>query len=60
MSSEDFANYMLENAGIAILPGSCFGQQGEGFVRIVYASSREKIKEALCRLENACNKIRVN
>jgi aspartate aminotransferase len=60
MSSEDFANYMLENAGIAILPGSCFGQQGEGFVRIVYASSREKIKEALSRLENACKKLRVN
>jgi aspartate/methionine/tyrosine aminotransferase len=58
MNSEDFADYMLENAGIAILPGSCFGQQGEGFVRIVYASSREKIKEALSRLENACKKLR--
>ncbi len=60
MSSEDFANHMLENAGIAILPGSCFGQQGEGFVRIVYASSREKIQEALSRLENACMKLRAN
>lgn len=60
MTSEDFASYMLENAGIAILPGSCFGQQGEGFVRIVYASSREKIKDALSRLENACKKLRVN
>jgi len=60
MSSDDFANYMLENAGIAILPGSCFGKNGEGFVRIVYASSREKIKEALSRLEDACKKLREN
>lgn len=57
MSSVEFADYMLEHAGIAILPGSCFGNQGEGFVRIVYASSREKIEEALQRLQVACKKL---
>lgn len=57
MSSEEFCDYMLEKAGIAILPGSCFGSQGEGFVRIVYASSRENITEALKRLTSACNSI---
>jgi aspartate/methionine/tyrosine aminotransferase len=57
MSSEMFADYMLENAGIAILPGSCFGQQGEGFVRMVYASSRDNISEALIRLKKACQNL---
>jgi len=57
MSSEEFCDYMLEKAGIAILPGSCFGSQGEGFARIVYASSRENINEALERLTRACNGI---
>lgn len=54
LSSEEFADVMLERAGIAILPGSCFGNQGEGFVRICYATSRENILEATARLAVAC------
>jgi len=57
MSSEAFADHMLENAGIALLPGSCFGAQGEGFVRLVYASSRSNLMAALSRLEDACKKL---
>ena len=57
MSSEAFADHMLEHAGIALLPGSCFGSQGEGFVRLVYASSRLNLTAALSRLEEACKKI---
>jgi aspartate/methionine/tyrosine aminotransferase len=57
MSSEEFCDYMLEKAGIAILPGSCFGSQGEGFARIVYASSRENITEAIKLLASACKNI---
>ena len=54
LSSEDFADAMLERAGIAILPGSCFGKQGEGFVRLCYATSRVNILEALSRMTEAC------
>jgi aspartate/methionine/tyrosine aminotransferase len=54
LSSEEFADVMLERAGIAILPGSCFGKQGEGFVRLCYATSRTNILEALARLAEAC------
>jgi aspartate aminotransferase len=57
MSSEAFADYMLQHAGIALLPGSCFGSQGEGFVRLVYASSRSGLMDAVNRLEDACKKL---
>jgi aspartate aminotransferase len=58
MTSEQFADYMLDNAGVALLPGSNFGAQGEGFVRICYAQSREKISEALQRIGQACAKLK--
>ena len=57
MSSEAFADHLLEHAGIALLPGSCFGKAGEGFVRLVYASSRPDLVTALSRLEDACKKL---
>lgn len=57
LTSEEFADAMLERAGIAILPGSCFGAQGEGFVRLCYATSRDKITEALTRLAQACRSL---
>jgi aspartate aminotransferase len=57
LSSEQFAEYILEKAGVAILPGSCFGHQGEGFVRICYASSMGTIKEAINRIRVACSEL---
>lgn len=54
MSSEEFTDLMLERAGVAILPGSCFGNQGEGFVRLCYATSRTNITEAISRITQAC------
>lgn len=57
LSSEEFTDNMLEKAGVALLPGSCFGAQGEGFVRLVYASSRKNIEEALSRMRSACRSL---
>lgn len=57
LTSEDFANVMLEKAGVALLPGSNFGSQGEGFVRLVYASSRENITKALERIATVCKNL---
>lgn len=54
MTSEAFADAMLDKAGVALLPGSNFGEQGEGFVRICYASSRENISAALDCIARAC------
>lgn len=57
MTSEEFADAMLEKADVALLPGSNFGSQGEGFVRLVYASSTENINKALERIAIACKKL---
>jgi len=46
------ANYLLDN-GIAVIPGGAFGEQGEGFLRLSYATSMENIKEGVDRIERA-------
>ncbi len=56
-TSEEFADAMLEKAGVALLPGSNFGDQGEGFIRICYASSRENITAAVERIALACKNL---
>ncbi len=52
-SSDELANYILEKAGVALLPGTAFGEFGEGYLRIVYANSLDNIKQALERIGNA-------
>ncbi len=52
MSSEDFCLQLVEKAKVAIIPGSAFGENGEGHVRISYAYSLNDLKEALDRLES--------
>ena len=51
MSSEEFATRLLEEQKIAIVPGTAFGECGEGYVRVSYAYSMERLKEALSRIE---------
>ncbi|MFW6141324.1 MAG: pyridoxal phosphate-dependent aminotransferase [Candidatus Saliniplasma sp.] len=53
MKSEELANYMIEEAGVCLLPGTAFGEQGEGFLRLSYASSLDEIKEGIRRMKNA-------
>ncbi|NDD13948.1 MAG: aminotransferase class I/II-fold pyridoxal phosphate-dependent enzyme [Betaproteobacteria bacterium] len=55
--TEEFADVMLEKANVALLPGSNFGSQGEGFVRMVYATSEERIQTALERITEACKRL---
>lgn len=51
MSSEEFAERLLMEERVAVVPGSAFGQCGEGFVRCCYATSLANIEEALKRME---------
>ena len=51
MSSEEFALRLLEEEKVAVVPGTAFGDCGEGFLRISYAYSLENLKEALDRIE---------
>lgn len=53
MNSEEFADFMLEQARVALLPGTNFGKYGEGYVRLTYATSIENIKEGLRKIEEA-------
>jgi aminotransferase len=50
MSSEEFAEKLLLEEKVAVVPGSAFGQYGEGHVRCCYATSMEDIEEALQRM----------
>ena len=51
MDDETFAETLLKEEGVAVVPGNAFGPGGEGFVRACYATSYEKIEEALRRME---------
>ncbi|NMB84942.1 MAG: putative aspartate aminotransferase 2 [Methanosaeta sp. PtaB.Bin018] len=52
LSSEEFAERLLQEQKVAVVPGNVFGQSGEGFLRCSYATSREELIEALDRMEN--------
>jgi aminotransferase len=52
MSSDDFANRLLQEERVAVVPGEAFGQSGNGFVRASYATAYEKLEEALNRIES--------
>ena len=51
LSSEEFAEKLLESEKVAVVPGTAFGKSGEGFVRVSYAYSLEDLKKALERIE---------
>jgi len=52
MDDESFAQKLLEEERVAVVPGSAFGAGGEGYVRCSYATSYEKLEEALRRMES--------
>ena len=51
MDDETFAETLLREEGVAVVPGNAFGPGGDGFVRACYATAYEKIEEALRRME---------
>ncbi len=51
MTSEDFCQTLLAEQRLAVVPGTAFGDSGEGYVRISYAYSQDNIRKALKRLE---------
>ena len=55
MSSDEFCTTLLTKKRLAIVPGTAFGESGEGFVRCSYAYSVPELTEALCRLEDFLN-----
>ncbi|MEE8167707.1 MAG: pyridoxal phosphate-dependent aminotransferase [Candidatus Hydrothermarchaeales archaeon] len=55
-NSFELANFLLEEAGVAVIPGAAFGAQGEGFQRISYATSMDDITRAINRVKRALEK----
>ena len=51
MKSEEFATKLLNSQKVAVVPGTAFGDCGEGYLRISYAYSLEDLKKALDRME---------
>lgn len=50
MTSEEFATELIEKHSVAVVPGTCFGEGGEGFIRCCYATDINKIKIAMERI----------
>ncbi|MFE4106476.1 pyridoxal phosphate-dependent aminotransferase [Almyronema epifaneia] len=53
LDSNALADYLLEQAGVAVLSGSAFGKYGEGYLRLSYANSAENIQQALANIAEA-------
>jgi len=53
MKSQELSDYLLNKAGVAVLPGTSFGAYGEGYLRLSFANSVENIKKALNRISEA-------
>lgn len=51
------AEYLLEEAGVALLPGTSFGQNGEGYLRLCFANSLENILQAVAQIKAALAKL---
>lgn len=58
MSSEEFATRLLEEEKVAVVPGSAFGDSGEGYIRISYAYSLDDLKEAVGRVGSFVDRMR--
>jgi aminotransferase len=52
LSSEAFAEELLKEEKVAVVPGTAFGPSGEGYIRCSYAYSTEQLQEALKRITN--------
>ena len=55
LTSEEFATKLIEKYQVAVVPGTCFGKGGEGFIRCCYATDINKIKIAVSRIAQMVN-----
>jgi aminotransferase len=58
MTSDEFAIKLLEEQKVAVVPGTAFGDCGEGFLRISYAYSLQDLKKALDRIEKFVSRLK--
>ena len=58
LSSQEFAEQLLKQEGVAVVPGDVFGESGEGHIRCSYASSIEQLQEAIKRMKRFMDSLR--
>ena len=56
-SSQEMAEYLLDEAKIAVVPGHVFGDYGEGYIRLSYANSYENLEKAMANMRKALQKL---
>ena len=56
-TSAEMADYILDEAKVASVPGSAFGAEGEGYIRISYACAYDRIVDGIRRIKEACAKL---
>jgi aminotransferase len=56
LTSTEFAKRLLYEAKVAVVPGNAFGENGEGYVRMAYATSMENLEEAVKRMKEFMSK----
>lgn len=59
MTEQRLADLLLQDGGVAVLPGTSFGSHGRGYLRLSYASAVEQIEEGLRRIQGVLNRARV-
>ena len=57
MSAEKFADYLLEHAGVATLPGSAFGSHADEYLRMCFATSMDNLGKAIDRIGEAVTQL---
>ncbi|MEJ2170043.1 MAG: pyridoxal phosphate-dependent aminotransferase [Desulfobacterales bacterium] len=57
MNSAQLADYILDKAGVAVIPGTPFGKRGEGFLRISYATSQAECREGMARIAEVMDEL---
>ena len=58
LTSDEFATRLLQEEKLAVVPGTAFGDCGEGFLRISYAYSIEELREAMGRINSFVQRLR--
>jgi len=54
---KQLGEYLLQEANVAVLGGTAFGAEGEGYLRLSYANSKEQIREGVSRIKDALGKL---
>lgn len=56
MTSEQMTDFLLDNAGVAVIPGNNFGEFGEGYIRFCFATNQKNIEKAIIKIKESLNK----